>query len=980
MLHPLPRASATLLFVIIFAFRLNFQVHSLCYFPLCDCNREAWESMIEIDALNSGSLAFVEGLYENFLQNRDSVPSDWQNYFDKLTPGRSKRVGPSFTPSSIFNPPGGGGNGASKANGSGAGADQYHLEALQERVDMLIRNYRVRGHIIAQIDPLGRPRPQPPELDYKFFSMTESDLDRPFSCETLSGPDKTTLRKIIERLRNTYCRSIGIQFYHIDDLVVRTWLQERMESAENHFKLSRREQLRILTKLTDASIFEEFIQKKFIGAKSFSLEGAESLIPLLDMTIERAGEQGVKQIVIGMAHRGRLNVLANIMGKNARQIFREFEDKDPSLHPGGGGDVKYHLGHSCDWVTATGKKIHISLCFNPSHLEYVNTVALGRVRAKQDRVGDTDRERGLTILIHGDAAFAGEGICQETLNLSELEGYSVGGAIHIVVNNQIGFTTDPAEARSSTYATDIAKMLQTPIFHVNGEDPEAVAQVVRLSKDFRKTFQRDVVIDMYCYRRRGHNESDEPSFTQPLLYKAIEARKSVREGYLEHLLALGEITREEADKIAINRREHLESELSVARTKSNTMIASTASVWNGFAGGPEKDVPEVKTGLDKAVLQKLLDMQTKLPASFHPSPKIVKILEVRSQGAAGKKPLDWAMGEALAYASIVAEGRRIRLSGQDVGRGTFSHRHAVLHDIENGSKYCPLQHIDAKQGPFEICNSPLSESGVLGFEYGYSLEWPDALVIWEAQFGDFWNVAQPIVDQFIASAEEKWQRLSGLVMFLPHGFEGQGPEHSSGRLERFLALSAKENIQVINPTTPAQIFHALRRQVLRKWRKPLVVMTPKSLLRHPQAVSTLDELANGSFQRIIADGAQKKDKPVTRVLLCSGKIYYELLAEREEKKRTDIDIVRMEQLYPLPSDPLKTVLSNYAPTTPVLWVQEEPENMGAWRFLRILLGEKLFGTHPFNCVSRIASASPATGSAAVHKREQREVIDKAFAG
>ena len=557
--------------------------------------------MTENDVVNAGSLAFAEGLYESFLQNRDSVPADWQSYFDKLTPGRAKKVGPSFAPFSIFNPPAAS-NGAAKTNGTGTASTdhQEHLEALQERVDMLIRNYRVRGHIIAQIDPLGRPRPQPPELDYKFFSMEESDLDRPFSCETLSGPDKTTLRKIIERLRNTYCRSIGIQFYHIDDLVVRTWLQERMESAENHFKLSKREQLRILTRLTDAVIFEEFIQKKFIGAKSFSLEGAESLIPLLDMAIERAGEQGVNQIVIGMAHRGRLNVLANIMGKNARQIFREFEDKDPSLHPGGGGDVKYHLGHSCDWTTAAGKKIHLSLCFNPSHLEYVNTVALGRVRAKQDRVGDVDRVKGLAILIHGDAAFAGEGICQETLNLSELEGYSVGGAIHIVVNNQIGFTTDPAEARSSTYATDIAKMLQTPIFHVNGEDPEAVAQVVRLSTDFRRTFQRDVVIDMYCYRRRGHNESDEPSFTQPLLYKAIEARKPVREGYIDHLLALKEITREEADKIAVTRREYLENELSVARSKSLTTTMSQEGCWAGFHGGAEKTAVEVKTGMDKA--------------------------------------------------------------------------------------------------------------------------------------------------------------------------------------------------------------------------------------------------------------------------------------------------------------------------------------------------------------------------------------------
>src|ERR1043165_2742340 len=534
--------------------------------------------MSEPDPLNSQSLSFVEGLYENYLRDQTSVPSDWRNYFDKLAPGRANRIGPSFKTTSIFNPPT---DGAARSTNGHAPltADRPNLDALQERVDMLIRNYRVRGHIIAQIDPLGRPRPEAPELDYKFFALTEADLERPFSSETLAGPDKTPLRKIIERLRNTYCRSIGAQFYHIDDLVVRTWLQERMEATENHLRLSRREQLRIFTRLTDAVIFEEFIQKKFIGAKSFSLEGGESLIPLLDMAIEKAGEQGVKEIVLAMAHRGRLNVLANIMGKNARQIFREFEDKDTSMSSAGGGDVKYHLGHSTDWVTAAGPRVHLSLCFNPSHLEYVNPVALGRMRAKQDRVGDTDRLKGLTILIHGDAAFAGEGISQETLNLSELHGYSVGGAIHIVVNNQIGFTTDPGEGRSSIYATDIAKMLQTPIFHVNGEDPEAVAQVVRLSLEFRRTFQRDVVIDMYCYRRRGHNESDEPAFTQPLLYKAIEARKSVREGYLEHLLRLGGITRDEADKIAIVRRDHLEHELSVARTRSGTMLAAHDGVW-----------------------------------------------------------------------------------------------------------------------------------------------------------------------------------------------------------------------------------------------------------------------------------------------------------------------------------------------------------------------------------------------------------------
>lgn len=930
------------------------------------------------DALNSQSLGFVENLYENYLQNKDSVPRDWRDYFSKLTPSRANRIGPSFKPASIFNPPADG-----VTNGHGPTAAQreaadFHLEALQERVDQLIRNYRVRGHIVAQVDPLGMPRPQPPELDYKFFGLTDADLDRPFSCEEIPGPDKTTLRQILEKLHNTYCRSVGVQFMHIDDLVVRQWLQSRMEASENRANLTRREQLRILTRLTDATIFEEFIQKKFIGAKSFSLEGGESLIPLLDMMIENAGASGIEQIVMGMAHRGRLNVLANIMGKNARQIFREFEDKDPSLHMGSGGDVKYHLGYSSDWSCAAGRKIHLSLCFNPSHLEYVNTVVLGRVRAKQDRTGDTDRLRGLAILIHGDAAFAGEGICQETLNLSELHGYTVGGTVHVIINNQIGFTTNPGEARSCTYATDIAKMLQTPIFHVNGEDPEAVAQVVKLSMEFRRTFQRDVVIDMYCYRRRGHNESDEPAFTQPLLYKAIEARKSVREGYLEHLLALGQLTREDADSVAIVRREHLEMELSVARTRSSTMVTTELEgVWRAYKGGLEKDVPDVPTGAPKETLAKLLKDVTVVPEGFRPHPKLVKVLETRALAAEGKKPLDWAMGESLAFATIATQGLRVRLSGQDVGRGTFSHRHAVLHDFENGTPYCSLNNLSPNQAPVEIVNSPLSESGVLGFEYGYSLDWPDGLILWEAQFGDFWNVAQPIVDQFIISAEEKWKRLSGLVLLLPHGLEGQGPEHSSARLERFLLNAAKENIQVAVPTNPAQYFHLLRRQALRPWRKPLVVMTPKSLLRHPQAVSQLDELERGTFQRVIPDSSENKSA-ISRVIFCCGKIYYELLAERDEKKRSDVDIVRIEQLYPIPYEQIKAVLANYPENVPVIWTQEEPENMGAWRFMRFSLGAKTLGRRELLCSTRAASASPATGSPGIHKKEQREVIEKAF--
>ncbi|MEX2299905.1 MAG: 2-oxoglutarate dehydrogenase E1 component, partial [Bryobacterales bacterium] len=727
----------------------------------------------------------------------------------------------------------------------------------------------------------------------------------------------------------------------------------------------------------DAVIFEEFIQKKYVGAKSFSLEGSESLIPLLDLAIEQAGVHDIREIVLGMAHRGRLNVLANIMGKSPQQIFREFEDVDPQFHDGR-GDVKYHLGYSSDWRTTGGENIHLSLCFNPSHLEFVNPVAVGRMRAKQDRARDLDREHGLVILIHGDAAFAGEGIVQETLNMSELEGYRIGGTIHVIVNNQIGFTTTPEQGRSSVYASGLAKMLQIPIFHVNGEDPEAVAQVIRLAMDFRQTFKRDVVIDMYGYRRHGHNEGDEPAFTQPLLYRAIAQRKSVREGYLEHLLALDGVTREEADSIAEERRKHLDEELSVARSEDYVQRAQRyTGIWSGYRGGPESETEDVETGVIRERLEALLEKLSRTPEDFHPHKRLVQLLKQRHEMAEGERPLDWSAGEALAFATLLTEGLRVRLSGQDSERGTFSHRHAVLRDIENGGRYVMLAHLASGQAPFEVINSPLSENGVLGFEYGYSLDWPDALVCWEAQFGDFVNAAQVIIDQFLASAEDKWNRLSGLVLLLPHGFEGQGPEHSSARLERFLTLAAEDNIQVAYPTTPAQYFHLLRRQVVRPWRKPLVVMTPKSLLRHPRVVSSLEEFTFGQFQRVIADDLGKR-KAIKRVLLCSGKIFYELHQAREERKRSDVAIVRVEQLYPLADKHLEETLKVYADGTPAFWVQEEPDNMGAWRFIRYHMGDSLFGRLPFSGISRPASASPATGSASSHKLEQQKIIDEAF--
>jgi 2-oxoglutarate dehydrogenase E1 component len=940
---------------------------------------------------DAANLAFVEELYAEYLRDAAAVPEEWRGYFAGLVNGAESpepRLGPSFRAASIFHPSHGTGRGGlemlpglgrTEASGPLRASD---VAALQDRLDRLVRSYRVRGHMIAKLDPLGRPRAHFRELDPDYYGFSEADLDRRFAASDIQGPPILTLREILERVRTTYCRSIGVQFMHIDDPTKKFWLQERMEASQNRIDLARNEQIRILTRLTDAVIFEEFVQKKFLGAKSFSLEGSESLIPLLDLAIERGAEHGLAEIVIGMAHRGRLNVLANLLGKSPRDIFREFADLDPELHTGR-GDVKYHLGHSTEFTTSSGAKVHLSLCFNPSHLEFVNPVALGRTRSKQDRYGDSRHEKGMALLIHGDAAFAGEGINQETLNLSELRGYTTGGTLHVVVNNQIGFTTNPEDARSSVYATDVAKMLQIPIFHVDGENPEAVAQVVHLAMDFRHEFRSDVVIDMYGYRRRGHNEGDEPAFTQPALYRSIRQRKPVREGYLEHLLKLGGLAREEADEIAIARRDHLEEELSAAKSENYVPHHdSLGTVWHGYVGGPDAAVPETDTGVPREKLSALLESLATVPDGFHPHPKIERLLEARREMARGERGIDWAAAEALAFASLASEGVRVRMTGQDSERGTFSHRHAVLHDVETGKRHASLQHVSPDQAPVEIFNSPLSETAVLGFEYGYSLECPGGLVLWEAQFGDFVNVAQPILDQFLVSAEDKWRRLSGLVLLLPHGFEGQGPEHSSARLERFLTQAAEDNIQVVNLTTPAQLFHCLRRQVLRPWRKPLVVMTPKSLLRHPKVASSLDELSSGRFQRILPDTRTGKagapGSKTSRVLLCCGKIALELEEEREKLSRDDVAIVRIEQLYPLADAEIGRALASYPEKTPVVWVQEEPKNMGARRYLRLRFGESLLGRHPLHEVSRPSSASPATGSASSHKLEQRELLSKAF--
>ena len=757
------------------------------------------------------------------------------------------------------------GNGAANvATGSPSSENHDHLTVaqLQDRVDQLIRGFRVRGHLEARIDPLARPRGTNSELSLESYGLLPADLERQVSSRTIEGSNTRSLSDVLELLRQTYSRSIGAQFMHIDDRNVRDWLVRRMESSMNRMKLHRNTQLRILTRLTDAVIFEEFMRKKFIGAKTFSLEGAETLIPLLDLALEKAGDHGVKEVVLGMAHRGRLNVLANIMGKRAQNIFWGFNDPKPDDHRGA-GDVLYHLGYSNDWVTSKGKQIHISLCFNPSHLEFVNTVVLGRARAKQDRDKDEDRDGTLAVLIHGDAAFAGEGVVQETLNLSQLEGYKVGGTLHVIVNNQIGFTTDPQYSRSSTYASDVAKMLQIPIFHVNGEDPEAVAQVVNLAMEFRREFKRDVVIDMYCYRRLGHNESDEPRFTQPLMYKTIDSLPTIRDSYMKRLLKMGGVTEKEANRLAFVRGEKLQFEFDAAKKEDFVPDTQTLEgIWNDYAGGLEQVADDVDTGVPIGQLSYVMRRSTELPEGFKLSRKLQRVYDNRAESAEGNRPVDWATAELAALGTLAVEGHSIRYSGQDSGRGTFSQRHAVVRDEATGQSWCPLQHVSDDQAEVDIINSPLSEAGVLGFDYGYSLDMPESLTIWEAQFGDFFNAAQVIVDQFITSAEDKWRRLSGLTMLLPHGFEGAGPEHSSARIERFLTSAAEHNMQIVYPTTSAQYFHVLRRQVKRKWRKPLIVFTPKSLLREPVVMSPLEDFESGTFKRLLLDTEVAGEMPL----------------------------------------------------------------------------------------------------------------------
>ena len=990
--------------------------------------------MFDEFGINAG---FVEDLHAQYRQAPHSVDDEWRAFFDAFE--RGDRPAPPGSQQSYAN--GANGNGANGANGNGAtgingsallysngngangstalappampridtpprhtnGAtygvvptaadsqaagqlgssrDERLLAAaaLQGRVYQLVNAYRVRGHLFAKTDPLGTPPEAAPELELSNFGLTESDYDVTFPTVGVSGlPERATLREIIAHLSETYCGSIGVEFTHIEEPEARDWLQNAMESTKNRASLDRDETIRVLTRLTDAEIFEQFVHKNFLGSKRFSAEGAESMIATLDLLIDYAAGHGIEEIVLGMAHRGRLNVLANIMGKNVREIFAAFRDSNPERNLGR-GDVKYHLGASADRITSTGRTVHLSLAFNPSHLEFVNPVVEGRVRAKQDR---RKRLGVMPLLIHGDAAFMGQGVIPETLNLAGLEGYTTGGTVHLVVNNQIGFTTLPQDSRSTRYATDITRMMKVPVFHVNGEDPEAVIQVTRLAIEFRQRFGKDVVIDMLCYRRYGHNEGDEPRFTQPVMYHLIDEKPTVREVYVNKLARSGQITTDIGDKLKTERQAALEQALEEEK-KGDWLRAPSAmeGIWTPYYGGPDGRVEEVDTRVSEAKLVDLATRLADLPEGFHVNPKIKALLDLRRERVTSNTPFDWGTAEHLAFATLVAEGRRIRLSGQDSRRGTFAHRHATIYDTQTGQRFTPLAHLGDHSstpgaGKFEVYDSPLSEQGVLAFDYGYSLDCPEGLVIWEAQFGDFVNGAQVIIDQFIVSAEDKWLRLSGLVMLLPHGYEGQGPEHSSARIERFLQLSASDNIQVCNLTTPAQLFHALRRQVLRPWRKPLVIFTPKSLLRHKEAVSTTSDLASGAFQRVIPD-AEVDPRQVKRVLLCSGKVYYDLLDARRALKRQDVAIVRLEQLYPL-GDALVQALSVYADGTRLVWVQEEPRNMGAWHFLhanlRGVIGERL----PLTVVSRPAAASPATGSKASHDLEQKRLIGEALA-
>jgi 2-oxoglutarate decarboxylase len=833
-------------------------------------------------------------------------------------------------------------------------------------VHTLINLYRVRGHLIANLDPLGLKEPKThPELDPVHHGLTIWDLEREFPCAGIGGRRTMRLRDVLRVLRDAYSRTIGLEYMHIQDPAEKEWIQDRVEREQPPFGRERKR--RILERLNAAEAFETFLHTKFVGHKRFGLEGAESVIAMLDALLDRAAEAGVEEAVFGMAHRGRLNVLANTIGKSYGQIFREFEGELDPEAPQGSGDVKYHLGAEGSHKTDGDRSVRLTLASNPSHLEAVDPVVEGMARARQDRMGDGEHARVLPILIHGDAAFAGQGVVAETLNLSELPGYEVGGTVHLVINNQLGFTTPPELGRSSVYPTDVAKTVQAPIFHVNGDDPEACVRVVELAFEFRQKFKKDVVVDLVCYRRHGHNETDEPAFTQPRMYARIAATRSVRKLYTETLVNRGDVSVEEAEQVLTDFRRRLDAAFGET-DESRPRLATSGR----FADKSRREIPA--TGVAKETLARIVAAITRAPEGFAVHPKLERQLAARAKEFA-EGTVDWATAESLAFGSLVLEGVPVRLAGQDTARGTFSQRHAVLVDQRTEDEYVPLQRIAPDQAPFMIYDSLLSEYAAMGFDYGYSLGDPTSLVCWEAQFGDFVNGAQIVVDQYIAAAEDKWSQRSSLTLLLPHGFEGQGPEHSSGRIERFLILCAEDNLRVVYPTTAAQYFHALRRQLASPVRAPLVCFTPKKYLRAPQTRSPVDLLTTGAFSPVLDDPNPPAMK--RRVILCSGKIAHEIVAERDARKAPAV-VVRVEELYPFPAAELSAVLANYPPNADLLWLQEEPENMGPWNFLRGEILDRL--RRPVTVAARARSASPATGSASVHDVEQRQLLDRALAG
>jgi len=940
--------------------------------------------------LTGANIDFLEDLYARWLVDPSSVDPSFRDLFARSGGGRPLHADAVAAPATNGHPVVANGNGA-PARAPAAEPPTYSAQdmGLQARVDQTLYAFRLRGHLLAQLDPLGRPRP-PLEHAADLAMVTDQAFTPAELEQVVDGSGvfaesrRVRLRDLLDRLRRTYCGRIGVEFMTLLDSDRRRWLIPRMEHSENRATLSAAEQRHILDKLTVAETFESFIHTKYQGAKRFSIDGGESLIPMLDTLLDVGGELGLTEVVIGMAHRGRLNVLANILGKSPDQIFSEFNGPTDPRSYVARGDVKYHMGFSSDWTSSKGKRIHLSLAFNPSHLEFVHPVVEGRVRAKQTRLGTPDRlSKALPLVLHGDAAMAGQGVVAETLNLSRLRGYDTGGTVHLVVNNQLGYTTMPEDARSSIYCTAVAQMLDIPIFHVNGDDPEACVHVMRLATEYRQQFQSDVVVDLVCFRRYGHNEGDEPSYTQPVMYEEIRRHPPVAVLYAQELEKKNRLTAEDAEQIREAAKAHFQS--AYLRAKEKPLIADPSAnegLWKGFRGGPEKGVPEVSTTISRNRATGLLTQLSKVPEGFTPLRQMTKILERRLAMAKGEQPLDWGSAESLTYASLLTEKVHVRLTGQDTERGTFGHRNAVLHDARTGATYTSLANIEPGQALFEVINSPLSEVGCMGYEFGYSLDYPDALVLWEAQFGDFANGAQVIIDQFIVAAEQKWRRLSGLVLLLPHGYEGAGPEHSSARLERFLDMSAEDNIQVCYPTTAAQLFHLLRRQALRSWRKPLVVMTPKSLLRREEAASPLSAFTDGGWQRVI-DGPQDVDpSKVTRLLLCSGKVGFDLMARRAATQDGTVAIARVEQLYPVPRTELEALVKHYPAMRELFWVQEEPRNMGAWRFMRSHLAElAATAAQPVSVhyVGRVESPSPATGFLKTHELEQHQLVDEAFA-